>query len=44
MITNKIYDADVKDYRDTYWEPDYESKATDLLARFKLIPQAGIQA
>ena len=42
MIANKTYIAGVKDYHDTYWEPDYEPKATDLLARFKITPQAGI--
>ena len=32
----KKYDAGVKDYRETYWMPDYEPSATDLLACFKI--------
>jgi ribulose 1,5-bisphosphate carboxylase large subunit-like protein len=42
MSSNKTYDAGVKDYRETYWEPDYTPRATDLLACFKITPQAGI--
>ena len=38
----KRYDAGVKDYRSTYWEPDYVVKETDVLAVFKVIPQAGV--
>ncbi len=38
----KKYDAGVKDYRSTYWEPDYQVKETDILAVFKVIPQAGV--
>jgi len=36
------YDAGVKDYAQTYWEPDYEPKDTDLLACFKITPQEGV--
>ena len=36
------YEAGVKDYRETYWEPDYEPKPTDLLACFKITPQPGL--
>ena len=36
------YAAGVKDYRETYWTPDYEPKATDLLACFKVTPQPGV--
>ena len=36
------YQAGVKEYRATYWEPDYEPKDTDLLAVFKAVPQAGV--
>ena len=39
---SKKYDAGVKDYRSTYWEPDYKVKETDILAVFKVIPQAGV--
>ncbi len=38
----KKYDAGVKDYRSTYWEPEYQVKETDILAVFKVIPQAGV--
>jgi len=38
----KTYDAGVKEYRSTYWEPDYAVKETDVLAVFKVIPQAGV--
>ena len=40
--TPGTYQAGVKDYRETYWEPDYEPKATDLLACFKITPQPGL--
>jgi len=29
---SKKYDAGVKEYRDTYWTPDYVPLDTDLLA------------
>jgi ribulose-bisphosphate carboxylase large chain len=38
----KTYSAGVKDYRQTYWEPDYQVKDTDLLACFKITPQSGV--
>ncbi len=38
----KNYSAGVKAYRETYWEPDYPVKDTDLLACFKVIPQDGV--
>ena len=38
----KTYNAGVKDYRNTYWEPDYNVKDTDILAVFKITPQAGV--
>lgn len=38
----KRYDAGVKEYRSTYWEPDYAVKETDVLAVFKVIPQPGV--
>lgn len=40
--TPKKYDAGVKDYRSTYWEPEYSIKETDILAVFKVIPQDGV--
>src|SRR5512147_1163283 len=39
----KAYSAGVKEYRHTYWEPHYEVKDTDLLACFKITPQAGVE-
>ena len=38
----KKYDAGVKEYRSTYWEPNYSVKETDVLAVFKVIPQDGV--
>src|SRR3989304_5857682 len=38
----KTYKAGVKEYRETYWDPKYTPKATDLLACFKITPQAGV--
>ena len=38
----KNYQAGVKDYRETYWMPDYTPKDTDFLACFKVIPQEGV--
>lgn len=42
MQPKKKYDAGVKDYRSTYWEPEYSVKETDILAVFKVIPQDGV--
>ncbi len=36
------YRAGVKEYRETYWEPDYAVKDSDLLACFKITPQEGV--
>ncbi|NCC28714.1 MAG: ribulose-bisphosphate carboxylase large subunit, partial [Gammaproteobacteria bacterium] len=38
----KTYSAGVKEYRETYWMPDYTPSETDLLACFKITPQAGV--
>ncbi len=38
----KTYSAGVKEYRQTYWTPEYTPKETDLLACFKIIAQAGV--
>ena len=38
----KKYDAGVKEYRETYWMPDYTPKDTDILACFKITPQPGV--
>ncbi len=34
-----MFEAGVKDYRDTYWRPEYEPRSTDVLAAFRLTPQ-----
>ena len=36
------YSAGVKAYRQTYWEPGYQVRDTDLLACFKITPQEGV--
>jgi ribulose-bisphosphate carboxylase large chain len=38
----KSYSAGVKEYRETYWMPDYTPKDTDILACFKITPQPGV--
>ncbi|MBT9590455.1 MAG: ribulose-bisphosphate carboxylase large subunit, partial [Thiobacillus sp.] len=38
----KTYQAGVKEYRHTYWMPEYTPLDTDLLACFKITPQAGV--
>ena len=38
----KTYQAGVKDYRETYWMPEYTPKDTDILAVFKITPQPGV--
>jgi ribulose-bisphosphate carboxylase large chain len=32
----KSYNAGVKEYRQTYWEPEYKVQDTDILACFKI--------
>ena len=41
-MSAKGYSAGVKEYRETYWVPDYEPRDTDLIACFKVTPQPGI--
>ena len=38
----KTYKAGVKEYRETYWMPEYKPVDTDLLACFKITPQPGV--
>ncbi|KAG6539820.1 hypothetical protein Mapa_018866 [Marchantia paleacea] len=38
------FKAGVKDYRLTYYTPDYETKDTDILAAFRMTPQPGVPA
>jgi ribulose-bisphosphate carboxylase large chain len=37
-----MFEAGVRDYRERYWTPHYEPSATDLLAAFRLTPQAEV--
>jgi ribulose-bisphosphate carboxylase large chain len=41
-MTANSYSAGVKEYRETYWDPNYTPKETDLLACFKVTPQPGV--
>ncbi|WJX62411.1 ribulose-bisphosphate carboxylase [Trifolium repens] len=36
------FKAGVKDYRLTYYTPEYETKDTDILAAFRVTPQPGV--
>jgi ribulose 1,5-bisphosphate carboxylase large subunit-like protein len=38
----KTYNAGVKEYRETYWMPEYQPKESDFLACFKVVPQPGV--
>jgi len=40
--TSAGFKAGVKDYRLTYYTPDYEVLATDILAAFRMTPQPGV--
>src|SRR3569833_2257889 len=42
MAVKKPYKAGVKEYRETYWMPNYTPSETDILACFKITPQAGV--
>jgi len=35
----RLFAAGVKDYRETYWTPDYQPADTDVLALFRITPQ-----
>ena len=37
-----LFDAGVKEYRDTYWRPDYEPADTDVLTAFRVTPQSEV--
>jgi ribulose-bisphosphate carboxylase large chain len=41
-MSQSRYDAGVKAYRETYWDPAYAPKDTDLLACFKVVAQEGV--
>ena len=38
----KTYNAGVKEYRQTYWMPEYTPLDTDILACFKITAQPGV--
>ncbi|MFL9502617.1 form I ribulose bisphosphate carboxylase large subunit [Rhodopseudomonas palustris] len=38
----KSYQAGVREYRETYWDPHYTPKDSDVLAVFKVVPQPGV--
>ncbi|KAK2972767.1 hypothetical protein RJ640_019415 [Escallonia rubra] len=40
--TSVGFKAGVKDYKLTYYTPDYETKETDILAAFRVTPQPGV--
>jgi len=42
--TGAGFTAGVKDYRLTYYTPDYKPKNTDILAAFRMTPQPGVPA
>ena len=42
--TQAGFNAGVKDYRLTYYTPDYDTKETDILAAFRMTPQPGVPA
>jgi ribulose-bisphosphate carboxylase large chain len=41
-MTGTGFKAGVKDYRLTYYTPDYQVKETDVLAAFRMTPQPGV--
>jgi len=36
------FEAGVKEYRQTYWDPSYAPAETDILAAFRVTPQSGV--
>lgn len=42
--TKSGFKAGVKDYRLTYYTPDYQVADTDILAAFRMTPQPGVPA
>ncbi len=37
-----LFAAGVKEYRETYWRPDYQPLDTDILTAFRVTPQEGV--
>ena len=42
--TGAGFKAGVKEYRLTYYTPDYQPRSTDVLAAFRMTPQPGVPA
>ncbi|KAK8525102.1 hypothetical protein V6N13_016086 [Hibiscus sabdariffa] len=42
LVTNENFDRIVKEYKLTYYTPQYEVKDTDILAAFRVTPQPGV--
>ncbi|MDX6495576.1 MAG: ribulose-bisphosphate carboxylase large chain [Gaiellales bacterium] len=38
----QLFAAGVKEYRETYWRPDYQPLDTDILTAFRVTPQEGV--
>ena len=41
-MAGKTYSAGVKEYRETYWDPNYTPRDSDIRAVFKIVPQPGV--
>jgi len=39
---SQLFAAGVKEYRETYWRPDYQPLDTDILTAFRVTPQEGV--
>ena len=37
-----LFDAGVKEYRESYWRPEYQPGDTDILTAFRVTPQEGV--
>ena len=44
QVARETYRAGVHDYRETYYDPGYQPKDTDVLAAFRVTPQPGVPA
>src|ERR1700694_5329203 len=43
-VAREAYRAGVHDYRESYYDPGYRPRDTDVLAAFRVTPQAGVPA
>ena len=39
-----MFEAGVREYRETYWVPEYQPRDSDVLAAFRLVAQPGVAA